>query len=197
MNSSSRYSISTRSIRIIFFCILQKVLFEYVYRTIIFPPFQYYGFQNHFSLFRYIVSWVLYMPVPVFTIRGSSNETLSKQAVAFLLNIIYTPCLILYTYMDSTPFILLIALYYVVMIITVNSTHTMPLRVKVGNYYNFENVMIGIGYFLSFVVVFVWAYFARFRIQISFSDVYTARILAQLDCSSLDSFHTSPQISML
>lgn len=179
MNSNSYSLVSTRSVKIIVFCILQKVLFEYVYTTIIFPLFQYYGFQNDFSLIRYIVSWLLYVPVPLFTIRGSNNETLSKQAVAFLLNIIYTPCLILYAYMSSTPFIILIVIYYLLMILTVNSTHAITIRLKLGNFHGFENIMIGIGYFLSFVVLFVWAYYARFRIQVDLLDVYAARIAAR------------------
>lgn len=179
MKHNFPYVISKRSIKIIIFCILQKVLLEYVYRNIIFPPFYYFGFENNFDLSRCIISWALYVIVPLFNIAGSHNETLSKQAVAFLLNAIYMPCLILYEYMRNTPFVLLITLYYVVMILGVNCIYPISVRVRVGKYRNFENVAISIGYILGFVVLFVWSYYAHFRIQIDLFDVYTARLAAR------------------
>ena len=179
MKKINRYSISTGNVRIIAFCVLQKILLEYMYINIIFPTFEYYGFQKNFNLFRYVFSWIFYILVPLFTIKAAKSETLSKQAIAFLINIIYTPCLILYAYMENTPFIFFIVIYYTLMSITANYSKGIEIRVLTSRNCNLEKIVILIGYLLSFIILFVWIYYAKCHIQLNFTDVYIARSAAR------------------
>ena len=168
--------------KIFIYCILQKVLFEYIYVNIIYPPFRYYGFQADFDIFRYCLSWVMYLMIPLFTIHSYKKETLSNQAIAFLLNIVYTPCLILYAFHDSTPFIVSLILYYMTLVIS--DSFTGSIHFSIGNRNgiwkrNYDSLVLLLGLFLGIVIIFIWAYYTRFHLQISFFNVYETRLAAR------------------
>ena len=65
------------------------------------------------------------------------------------------------------------------MILAVKYIGPLRFRIKLGNYYNLEKIILGIGYLLGIVIIFVWGYYAHFHIQINFSDVYVARMAAR------------------
>ena len=177
--SVSRLFMDKQNLKLIVFCILQKLLFEYVYSSIIYPSYNYYGFQHEFSIERYIISWILYLLVPFYNILSKRCETLSAQAIAFFINIVYLPSLILYVYMESTPFISLIVIYYFLMSIVTLYVNIPKIKLRFGSKQIDEKLIFGFGYAMGLIVFFVWAYYAKFHIQLSLLNVYEIRFAAR------------------
>jgi len=162
------------------YSIIQRVLIEYVYTSIISPAFSYYGFQNNFDLFRYILSWILYLPIPYFMVSKYTTETLSNQTVIILLNIAYMPSLILYTFHSSTPFIIPLVIYYSILIISTKLIK--PMRVSFGNkneMVNYDLIIEIIAVIIGMAILFIWAYYTHFHLQTSLIDVYGIRLQAR------------------
>lgn len=180
MGNNTTKSISKVRKQIFAYSLLQKILFEVIYLNIIFPPFEYYGFQANFSLMRYILSWLMYLLVPMYTAYCYRNETISRLTVAVLLNITYMPCVILFAYHDQTPFVLVLVLYYTTLALA--AVNLKAFRFQTGiklSRKNYEQFMYVVGIGLACVVLMIWAVYARFHLQLSFLDVYETRLTAR------------------
>ena len=180
MNKRKIYLSYTREDLILWLvCLLQKAFFEIIYISIIFPPWQYYGFQDRFSVYRCIISWLLYIPVPAFICRSKNKGELSSMTIALILNCTYTACLILYEYQEETPFIMILVVYFMVLIAA--SAVIKPIRFNIGKLknHNFDVIVNLVGILAGLIIIFIWAYYAHFRIQLNFDDVYTARMEAR------------------
>jgi len=145
---------------------------QLIYISIIQPIWEYSGFVGDFNLRRNILSWIFFIPVAFIVAKTSKNMKLSWIIVSIILLCAYAPTLVLYIYTE-TRFIYLVVIYYFVLMsaLIISSRVDFTKLARINN-----NIILNLfGTFLSLIIIFIWARYAHFHIQLSLLDVYSQR----------------------
>jgi len=162
------------NMRLPFWIIVLRILLDILYCTMIQPAFAYYGFQNDFSVFRYVLSWLMLAAMIFAVTNWRDKEYVSYKITFILLCFSYLPTIVLYAYMDA-PFILHFLLYYSILVISV--TLIPPLEIKdAGRGYRLKRyILLLIVAVLLCNEVFIWARYSNFHLQLDLGSVYETR----------------------
>lgn len=170
--------LNKESIKNILLLAFVKVTFSYIYTTTIYPVYSYYGFRNDFSALRAIISWLVFIPLALSYVTLSKQNDLSKQIVTLFLTASFLPCLVLYEYMDA-PYFGMLCIYYLSMVLASYLIHfrfaSSESRARLPSEIPIKIISV----ILSAVVIYVWARYADFRVQLDFTSVYEARAAAR------------------
>lgn len=165
-------------VNVIVFCTVYRMTLQYIYIEMIAPRWAYYGFGDDFSLTRCFISWILFVPVPYILSRFTKNETVSRQILSLFLLISYVPTLVLYIYMPMS-YLPLFILYYLIFVVAAEWIKTIKFKFRVYERKYSDTLVDFIGILISVIIIFIWAFYAHFNLQISFTDIYTTRLEAR------------------
>ena len=162
------------NMRLPFWIIVLRILLDVLYCTMIQPAFAYYGFQNDFSLFRYVLSWAMLAAMLFAVSAWRDKEYVSYKITLILLCFSYLPTIILYAYMDA-PFILLFLLYYCILVVGVSVIPPLEIRDGGRGTRLKRCILLLIVAVLLCNELFIWAKYAGFHLQLDLDSVYETR----------------------
>lgn len=153
------------------FGILFFFLLQVLYTSIIVPNYGYAGFDNDYKFVRGVNAWALYIIALLFMWRGCKKNSLAWEIFEIIIMIAFAPSLVMYMYKD-TPFIDMYVVYFFVMLASMGIIPQFRIHLK-GNYRNTVIRLFGI--LTGITLIFIWARYTHFHIQISLLDVYGQR----------------------
>ena len=159
-----------------FWVFVFRITMDLAYVYVIYPNFKYYGFGCDFDFFRFILSWVLTVPFIFLLKKLYKREKLSDAIISVITIFAFIPCMSLYTYM-KTPFIILLIVYYMVFFLAAYFIPVFSIpKISIKNQ---VKILYIISISLILLTVFIWAFYAKFHLQLSLFDVYETRLEAR------------------
>lgn len=164
------------ALKLFFSVTIMRLVFEYVYTTQISVIYKYSGFLNDFSVFRCIISWFFMYSLIPFIVKCVNEPKFSNMVLYIIYLVNYVPGLILMSHMDI-KYILPWYIYYFLLFYF--SYYAGFSFISNSHVYMKKSSIYLILAFFSFVVLFIWVYYAHGRIHIGLEDVYSLRLEAR------------------
>lgn len=159
----------------LFSVVVYRVVLDYVYIRIIYPHYKYEGLVFHFSNLvnngKYLISWLVLLPVPFIIYRNGRKENMSGLVWTLLLLLNYVPASVMYAY-NELSFYKYYVLYFIVFTLALELIK--PIRIKINESIAQFGVNV-IGVALAASVWLIWIYYAHCHVQLSILDVYGTR----------------------
>lgn len=166
----------TTSRNVVFSLILLRVVLEFVYRNCLSPNYYYSGFTYEFLWPRYLGSWLLFA-VSLFAVPKLIQKMRLSDIVIFLLYCMsFVPATVMFGFVP-TPYIWLYSIYWGALLVTqrfLKHFKFSGLRIHLS-----DTVMATFGQVFVGTILFVWAHYSHFHIQVSLVDVYDIRGIAR------------------
>lgn len=169
------------TVKIIFFSIIYMLTLQWIYVKLIVTRYAHYGFISNFSFGKGIISWLLFIPVPLLINKFRKSEIFSNQFLALILFLNYMPMLVMNIYMDVECMPQFVLYYFMLIVanlfmpeIKICIKKTRKLKILRS-----DRAIKIIGILLIALVFFIWAFYSHFNVEIGFGNVYEQRIEAR------------------
>lgn len=165
---------------------IYKIILDIIYIFVLAKYFKYNGFLFEFSIIKYLISFLLIYVIGKYAykvIEKSDKIRLSSIVIIIWVAILLVPFISMISfYPFSFGFILAFIIYWYILFFLYKkylekvNIKTIGKKYLSINYKKIQYIVLLLIYVLSaLIVVYIWAYYADFRITINIFDVYGIR----------------------
>lgn len=170
----NNYRISTQVISSAFGLLVYKFSLDIIYYFLLSPVYEYSGFIVNFSIYKYVLSLVLFMSLLYFII-GLYKNSAPSALILLIINLIYfIPGLTLYSFWSlEDDFFFYFALYWSLLMILHGSIPTIKIRQasERSHYIFFYTSLIVI----TILMLIISGVYNGFKLHFSLMDIYDLR----------------------